>query len=57
MNTRLGMLFALSAAVVVPAAAQDANSLLQAAGTGTIRYVGQSYDPNGDWPRAPLTAG
>jgi glyoxylase-like metal-dependent hydrolase (beta-lactamase superfamily II) len=71
MNKRLGMLFALSAASIVPAAAQDANSLLRAAdkatgasgvnsvvysGAGTIRYVGQSYDPNGDWPRAPLTA-
>lgn len=71
MYKKLGMLFAISAAMVVPAAAQDANTLLQAAdkaigasavksvtytGTGTIRYVGQSYEPNGDWPRAPMTS-
>ena len=55
----------------MPAAAQDAAGLLQAAdramgassvnsvlysGTGTMRYVGQSYDAKGDWPRAPLTS-
>jgi hypothetical protein len=71
MNRQLGILLLISAAAIAPAAAQDANSLLQAAdkatgastvksvvysGTGTIRYVGQSYDPNGDWPRAPLTS-
>jgi glyoxylase-like metal-dependent hydrolase (beta-lactamase superfamily II) len=71
MSRKLGMLLVMSAAAIAPAAAQDAHSLLQAAdkatgastvksvvysGTGTIRYVGQSYDPNGDWPRAPLTS-
>jgi hypothetical protein len=71
MSRKLGMLLVMSAAAIAPAAAQDANSLLQAAdkatgasavnsvaysATGTIRYVGQSYDPNGDWPRAPLTS-
>ena len=25
-------------------------------GSGTMRYVGQSFDPNGDWPRAPMTS-
>src|ERR1700733_8839404 len=71
MSKRLGMLLMISAAAIVPAAAQDAKSFLQSAdkaigasgvksvvytGTGTIRYVGQSFDPNGDWPRAPLTS-
>ncbi len=69
MRTKLGMLFGISAVMVVPAAAQDARSLLQAAdkamgasavnsvtysGTGTMNYVGQSFDPNGDWPRANM---
>jgi glyoxylase-like metal-dependent hydrolase (beta-lactamase superfamily II) len=71
MSKRLGMLLMISAAAIMPAAAQDAKSFLQTAdkaigasgvksvayaGTGTIRYVGQSFDPNGDWPRAPLTS-
>jgi glyoxylase-like metal-dependent hydrolase (beta-lactamase superfamily II) len=71
MNKKLGMLFMVSAAAITPAAAQDAKSFLQAAdkamgasavnsvtytGAGTIRYVGQSFDPNGDWPRAPMTS-
>jgi hypothetical protein len=51
--------------------AQDAKSLLQAAdkaigasgvnsvtysGSSTMRYPGQSFGPNDDWPRAPMTA-
>src|SRR5262249_50644845 len=59
------------AAFIAPAAAQDAASLLQAAdkatgasavnsvtysGAGTIRYPGQNFEPNGDWPRAPITS-
>jgi hypothetical protein len=65
-------LVATSLAAVAPAAAQDAKSLLQAAdkamggasainsvtytGKGTLRYPGQSFDPNGDWPGAPMTS-
>jgi glyoxylase-like metal-dependent hydrolase (beta-lactamase superfamily II) len=64
-------MLAVSAALIAPAAAQDAKTLLQAAdkatgasgvnsvtytGTGTLRYVGQSYEPNGDWPRVPMTS-
>jgi glyoxylase-like metal-dependent hydrolase (beta-lactamase superfamily II) len=71
MSKKLGMLFMLSAAAITPAAAQDAKSFLQVAdkamgasavnsvtytGTGTMRYIGQSFDPNGDWPRAPMTS-
>jgi glyoxylase-like metal-dependent hydrolase (beta-lactamase superfamily II) len=71
MRTKLGILLLASTALAGPAAAQDANSLLQAAdkatgasavksvvysGTGTIRYPGQSFEPNGDWPRAPMTS-
>jgi glyoxylase-like metal-dependent hydrolase (beta-lactamase superfamily II) len=71
MSKKLAMLFIISAAASTPAVAQDANSLLQAAdkamgasavksvaysGTGTIRYPGQSFEPNGDWPRAPMTS-
>jgi glyoxylase-like metal-dependent hydrolase (beta-lactamase superfamily II) len=51
--------------------AQDAMSILRAAdkaigassvnsvvytGTGTLRYVGQSFDTNADWPRVPMTS-
>jgi hypothetical protein len=61
----------LSSAAITPAAAQDAKSLLQAAdkaigasavssvtyaGSGTMRYPGQSFGPNDDWPRAPMTS-
>ena len=71
MKQSLGMLLATTALMAVPAAAQDAASLLQAAdraigasgvnsvlytATGTIRYPGQSYDSKDDWPKAPLTA-
>src|SRR5215469_3343047 len=71
MRIQLGTLFVTSAVLIGPAAAQDAASLLQAAdkamgasavksvvysGAGTIRYPGQSYEPNGDWPRAPMTS-
>src|ERR1700761_1877914 len=71
MKYRLGMLLATTALMAVPAAAQDAAGVLQAAdraigasgvnsvlytGTGTMRYVGQNYDSHDDWPRAPLTA-
>ena len=71
MKNTLGILLAISALPIGQAAAQDAKSLLQAAdkatgassvksvvysGTGTIRYPGQSFDPNGDWNRAPITA-
>src|SRR5215831_334773 len=71
MRKKLGVLFVISAAATAPAVAQDANSLLQAAdkamgasavksvaysGTGTIRYPGQNFEPNGDWPRAPMTS-
>lgn len=71
MSKNLGMLLMISAAAITPAAAQDAKSFLQAAdkamgasavnsvtyaGSGTMRYVGQSFDPNGDWPRAPMTS-
>ena len=71
MRKNLGVLFVISVAAITPAVAQDANSLLQAAdkamgasavksvaysGTGTIRYPGQSFEPNGDWPRAPMTS-
>jgi glyoxylase-like metal-dependent hydrolase (beta-lactamase superfamily II) len=71
MRTKLGLLFLISASTIVPAAAQDAKSFLQAAdkamgasavnsvtytGSGTMRYVGQSFDPNGDWPGAPMTS-
>jgi glyoxylase-like metal-dependent hydrolase (beta-lactamase superfamily II) len=71
MRITLAMLLATTAAFIGPAAAQDANSLLQAAdkatgastvksvvysGTGTTRYVGQSFEPNGDWNRAPMTS-
>ena len=71
MKIQLGTLFLTSAALIAPACAQDAASLLQAAdkamgasavksvaysGTGTMRYPGQNYEPNGDWPRAPMTS-
>ena len=71
MKYRLGMLLATTALMAVPAAAQDAAGVLQAAdraigasgvnsvlytGTGTTRYVGQNYDSHDDWPKAPLTA-
>jgi len=71
MKHNLGMLLATTALMVVPAAAQDAAGVLQAAdratgasgvnsvlytASGTTRYVGQSYDAKDDWPRAPLTA-
>jgi hypothetical protein len=71
MKIRLGTWLVTSAALIAPAAAQDAASLLQAAdkamgasavqsvtysGAGTMRYPGQSYEPNGDWPRAPMTS-
>ena len=71
MKHRLGMLLATTALMAVPAAAQDAAGVLQAAdraigasgvnsvvytGTGTMRYVGQSYDARDDWPKSPLTA-
>lgn len=71
MNKRLTMLMLMTAASLSPAAAQDAKSFLQTAdkaigasgvrsvtysGSGTMRYVGQSFDPNGDWPRAPMTS-
>jgi glyoxylase-like metal-dependent hydrolase (beta-lactamase superfamily II) len=69
MRNKLGILFITSAVLIGPAAAQDAKGLLQAAdkaigasgvksvvytGTGTMRYVGQSFDPTGDWPRVPM---
>jgi glyoxylase-like metal-dependent hydrolase (beta-lactamase superfamily II) len=62
---------AMIAPAAAQSAAQDAKSLLQAAdkamgastvnsvtytGSGTMRYPGQSFDPNGDWPGAPMTA-
>ena len=62
---------AMIAPAAAQSAAQDAKSLLQAAdkamgasavnsviysGTGTMRYPGQSFDPNGDWPGAPMTS-
>ena len=71
MRTKLGLLFLISAAAIVPAAAQDAKSVLQAAdkamgasavnsvtysGAGTMHYPGQSFDVNGDWPAAPMTS-
>jgi glyoxylase-like metal-dependent hydrolase (beta-lactamase superfamily II) len=71
MNKTIGLLFAAWALMIGSAAAQDAKSLLEAAdkaigasavnsvtysGTGTMRYPGQSFDPNGDWPRAPMTS-
>jgi glyoxylase-like metal-dependent hydrolase (beta-lactamase superfamily II) len=71
MKTKLGLMFLLSAAAIVPAGAQDAKSFLQNAdkamgasgvnsvtysGTGTMHYPGQSFEPNGDWPGAPMTA-
>ena len=71
MKIQLGTLFVTSAVLIGPAAAQDAASLLQAAdkamgasavksvaysGAGTMRYPGQNYEPNGDWPRAPMTS-
>jgi glyoxylase-like metal-dependent hydrolase (beta-lactamase superfamily II) len=70
MSKKLGMLFMMTAATIAtPAAAQDVKALLQAAdramgasavnsvqysGSGTMRYPGQSFDPNGDWPRVPM---
>src|ERR1700691_6183873 len=69
MSEKLGMLLVMSSAAIGPAGSQDAKSLLQAAdkaigastvksvvysGTGTMRYVGQSYDASGDWPRVPM---
>ena len=71
MNKSLGLLLLMSAAAITPAAAQDAKSLLQAAdkatgasavssvtytGSGTMRYPGQSFGPNDDWPAAPMTS-
>jgi len=71
MRSTLGILLAISALPIGQATAQDAKSLLQAAdkaigassvksvvysGAGTIRYPGQSFDPNGDWNRAPMTS-
>jgi glyoxylase-like metal-dependent hydrolase (beta-lactamase superfamily II) len=71
MNKKLGLLLLISAAAITPAAAQDAKSLLQAAdkaigasavssvtyaGSGTMRYPGQSFGPNDDWPGAPMTS-
>ena len=71
MNRDLALLLLMSAAAITPAAAQDAKSLLQAAdkatgastvnsvtysGSGTMHYPGQSFGPNDDWPRAPMTS-
>jgi hypothetical protein len=57
-------------AAITPAVAQDAKSPLEAADKaigrkpvksvvyfdpGTMRYPAQSYEPIGDWPRAPMT--
>jgi glyoxylase-like metal-dependent hydrolase (beta-lactamase superfamily II) len=71
MRMKLVMLLGTSVLIMGQAAAQDAKGLLQAAdkaigasavksvvysGTGTIRYPGQSFDPNGDWNRAPITS-
>jgi glyoxylase-like metal-dependent hydrolase (beta-lactamase superfamily II) len=71
MRHKLGMLLATTALMTVSAAAQDATSLLQAAdkamgasgvnsvlytGTGTLRYPGQNFDANADWPRVPMTS-
>jgi glyoxylase-like metal-dependent hydrolase (beta-lactamase superfamily II) len=69
MKNKLMMLSVASAVMIMPAAAQDAKSLLQAAdkatgassvksvvysGPGTMRFVGQSFDANGDWPKVPM---
>src|SRR5579862_9206089 len=71
MRIKLALLLGTSALLIGQAAAQDAQSLLQAAdkaigasgvksvvysGAGTIRYPGQSFDPSGDWNRAPITS-
>ena len=71
MKRDLALLLLISTAAITPAAAQDAKSLLQAvdkatgasavssvtyAGSGTMRYPGQSFGPNDDWPRAPMTS-
>src|SRR3984957_14059187 len=70
MKHKLGMLLATTAFIAVPAAAQDAAGVLQAAdraigasgvnsglytGTGTMRYVGQNYDSHDDWAKARRT--
>jgi glyoxylase-like metal-dependent hydrolase (beta-lactamase superfamily II) len=71
MRNQLGTAFAISALSIGTAAAQDATSLLQAAdkamgasavnsvvysGSGTLRYPGQNFGPNEDWPRVPMTS-
>ena len=66
---RRALLLSLALAVAAPAAAQDVESVLQAAGEamgdpGSIRYsgagwvanVGQSHTPADDWPRFEVTA-
>jgi hypothetical protein len=65
-----GVLFVISTAAITPAVAQGAKSLLEAAdramgasavksvvyfGASTMHYPGQSYEPDGDRPRAPMT--
>jgi glyoxylase-like metal-dependent hydrolase (beta-lactamase superfamily II) len=69
MSNRLAILIGLSAVLAAPAMAQDARGLLTAAdkamgasavnsvsyaGTGTFGYVGQNFEPGGDWPRANM---
>jgi len=61
MKIQLGTLFVTSLAPIALSAA--CNRLVASAvksvaysGSGTMRYPGQSYEPNGDWPRAPMTS-
>jgi glyoxylase-like metal-dependent hydrolase (beta-lactamase superfamily II) len=71
MAKRLGVLFALLVLMTGVAAAQDAKAVLQAAsaamgannvksiqysGTGWNAAVGQSFGPDGDWPRFEMTS-
>lgn len=70
MTKRLLVVFVLLGSTIRMAAAQDARTVLQAAstamgaanlksiqytGAGWIAAVGQSYEPNADWPRFEMT--
>ena len=69
MRRTLPLLVATATLLAAPAAAQDVESVLQAAGeamgapnsieysgTGWVANVGQSHTPAGDWPRFEVTA-
>ena len=69
MRSKLAMMVTMSALMAVPAAAQDARALIQAAdqavgaskvnsfqftGTGRVSYLGQNFTTVDDWNRVDL---